>query len=1176
MTEPVPVWTPTGIIDSLKSGERAVRVSSLAGSSPAYLAALITRELGRPVMVISPEESEAKKLADETAFYLGALSSKGLARLLPERGLYGALPGQDPALRRHALATMLASTKERPAAVSASIRAVLARTPSPESFHDRLFEITKGMGLDRDDFIAALVSSGYTAVSSAMEPGDFSVRGGIMDVFPPGADEPVRIELWGDEVESLRAFDPVDQKSRGEIGRALVPPFSEVMVTEDGAARAVEYAGELMARIKKGVPGAGEVDALKSYGEVLERMKRMDHFPGIADFLPAFHQGDHCALDYMDKNWVVIHHEPFLCDQAMARRMAELTDSFVQRLCRGDFAIPPEAHFTPGPRAERALADFATVAAGPASGAIDSPSALGFAEDLSRLRVDPEREAPLAPFIEALKDFADVGVRTVLVSGLPGKAERLRELLDDNDVHASVHLSPAGLIEQDGGLAIAVGNLSRGFYDRAGKLAVVPEAEVFGEKIRPKRRPRALESFISDLSDLGEGDYVVHVDHGVGLFRGLISIEVQWVGEWDFINLRERPRIRVDSAKIEYAKGANLFVPVHRINQISKYAGPTEEPPPLDSLGGTGWERLKKKARRSIREFAEELIKVHAGRKLRPGVSFPSPDRHFREFEESFEYEETPDQFQAIEDVLEDMAGEVPMDRVVCGDVGYGKTEVALRAAFLAAMSGRQVAVLVPTTILAQQHYETFIKRLDKYPLEVRSLSRFLSTKAQKEVVAGIKRGMVDIVIGTHRLLSKDVEWNDLGLLVIDEEHRFGVRHKERMKQLAAAVDTLTLTATPIPRTLYMSLSGLRDLSVIDTPPPDRLSVHTELVRADDRMIKEAIERELRRGGQAFFVHNRVKTIDTAAAKIKRLVPDARVAIGHGQMRERELERVMRDFVGGESDVLVCTAIIESGLDIPRANTMIIDRADHFGLAQLYQLRGRIGRAKLRGYCYMTVPAKGVLTRDAAKRLRALKEFTELGSGFRVAAHDLEIRGAGNILGAEQSGHLHRIGLELYMKLLEEEVARQKGETVAPEIEPEIKLPVPSYLPEEYVPSERERLGWYKRLGRARSDQEVASLREELIDRYGPLPDPAENLLEVSRIKGALKKLRAIELAYDGAELSLALSDDTTADVDRALALATKDPINYRLTPDGRLMKKVSVGSPAELFPAIGALLNEL
>ncbi len=1190
-------------LELLRRGERRIRIAGLAGSAAAFLCASIVRELRSPVMIICPEDKQAEKTADDAGFYLQSAGVEAEAFHLPPLQIYRALPGAASGFRSAALAAMAGAGPGNPVIISACAKAALTTSMSPDMFADCLYQVFPGAKIDRDELLGSLISSGYTAVSSVMEPGDFSVRGGIIDVYAPGPSRPVRIELWDEEIESLRSFDPDSQKSKDKIDSVLIPPLKELLMSEESANKAADALREQARQWKEDPRFKFDKTKLATKAEeIARRIERKDHFPGVESFMPLFAEDKHCALDYIDDNWAVIYLDPFVCDQAVQREADELIEEWEQEMAEEGFALPPDRHFVSKIRAERAMDPAAIITAGLEHGSVqeekivsgtkehadeteirapsmdsrDRDTLPSTASGLESYAVDNHLEKPLEPFLQGLAGLIERGVRVIVVSPFPGKADRLHELLADHDIQLSVVYENFGVLDTRPHNVITTGPLQKGFADPAGGIAFFPETEVFGEKIRASRKPRPLEAYISDLSDLSEGEYVVHEEHGVALYRGMQSLSVQWPGEWDFVREKERPRIRMDCARLEYSGGAMLYVPVHRINQIGKYRGPTDTPPSLDTLGGTSWEKLKTRVKRSVREFARYLLRIYASRQVHGGTAFPPPDSEFREFEEGFAYEETPDQLQAIEEVLDDMVSDKPMDRLVCGDVGYGKTEVALRAAFLAAMSGRQVALLVPTTILAQQHYETFTRRLDKFPLEVRSLSRFLSKKEQTSVLEDIASGKADIVIGTHRLLSKDVTFCELGLLIIDEEHRFGVRHKERLRELKATVDTLILTATPIPRTLHMSLSGLRDMSVINTPPPDRLAVHTELLRDDDRVIKEALDRELRRGGQAFFVHNRVQTIEPALARVQNLVPQARTAMAHGQMKANTLERIMSEFIQGRYDVLVCSAIIQSGLDIPRVNTMLVDRADQFGLAQLYQLRGRIGRTNVRGYCYLLVPAKGTLTRDATKRLRVLREFSELGSGFRIAARDLEIRGAGNLLGSEQTGHISRVGMELYLKLLEDEVNRIKGEPVESEVEPEINLPVPAFLSEEYVPDQNQRLSWYKRLSRARSEHEVDALQEELEDRYGKPPEAANNLLEIARIKGGLKRLQALELAYTGTEISVRLGENHKADSQRVIDLATQQPDKYRVTPENRLFYRLKVDHPAELFPAIRELLNEI
>ncbi len=666
----------------------------------------------------------------------------------------------------------------------------------------------------------------------------------------------------------------------------------------------------------------------------------------------------------------------------------------------------------------------------------------------------------------------------------------------------------------------------------------------------------------SSLAELDPGDAIVHEDFGIGLYRGLVRLQVAGE-EGDYLHL-------------EYADGDRLYLPVTRIGLVQKYAGPGEEAPRLDKLGGKAWEKACRKAQEGIEKMAHELLELYARRQVATRPAYAPADAAYREFEATFPYEETPDQLGAIEDVLRDLGGPRPMDRLICGDVGYGKTEVAIRAAFQAANDGRQIAVLVPTTVLAAQHYQNFRRRFESYPITVEMLSRFVSPAEQKAVLERVASGGVDVLVGTHRLLQRDVRFHELGLVVVDEEHRFGVAHKERLKQLRARVDVLTLSATPIPRTLNMGLSGVRDLSVIETPPADRLAVRTSLARFDDDLIREAVRRELNRSGQVYFVHNRVQSIGAVADQVARLVPEARVGVGHGQMREKDLERVMEQFVAGEIDVLVCTAIIESGLDIPRANTILINRADLFGLADLYQLRGRVGRANLRAYAYLLVPGEAELTPDARRRLQALQEFTELGAGFRIATHDLEIRGAGELLGKAQSGQMAAIGFELYTDLLEEAVQRLRGEPVERAPEPDIRLKVPAHFPVDYVEDPRQRLVLYERLTRTRDPAELDEFRYEFVDRYGPVPPPVENLIEVMKIRRALVGLRATAFDYTGRELVLAFDEKPRVDPERVLELLRADPAAYRVTPDNRVMWLTGPLPPDRVLPTAWELLNRL
>ncbi|HWL84437.1 MAG TPA: transcription-repair coupling factor, partial [Polyangiaceae bacterium] len=714
---------------------------------------------------------------------------------------------------------------------------------------------------------------------------------------------------------------------------------------------------------------------------------------------------------------------------------------------------------------------------------------------------------------------------------------------------------PAWLAEMENGTEMAqivVGPLSRGALLPAEGIALVTEEEIFGARAHRRKERRAgdpTRPFLEDLRNLDVGDYVVHVEHGIGRYLGLVHKAVAG--------------LTVDLLVVEYAGGDKLYLPAYRLNQIQKYSGGENATPKVDRLGGSTFSRTKARVEKAVRQMADELLRLYAERKAQPGFALAPIDDDYRAFEATFPFDETPDQARAITEVNRDLEEPRPMDRLVCGDVGFGKTEIALRAAFRVAMAGKQVALLCPTTVLAQQHFRTFEARMRDYPLTLASMSRFQTKKEQDETVARLKEGKVDIVIGTHRLLSKDIHFRDLGLLVVDEEQRFGVTHKERIKQIRTQVDVITLTATPIPRTLQMAVSGLRDLSLITTPPIDRRAVRTLVTRFDEQVLREAVARELSRGGQVFYVYNRVEGLYEKAARLQELVPQARIAVAHGQMvrggsaqETSVLERTMFDFVEGRYDVLAATAIVESGLDIPRANTIIIDRADLFGLAQLYQLRGRVGRSKERAYCYLVVPPTEKMTDEARARIEALERHTELGSGFQIASLDLELRGAGDLLGGEQSGNVSSVGFDLFCQMLEEAVHELRGEPVVHEVDPELSFDVAALLPEDYVGDVGVRLSLYKRLASAIDEAHVAEIAEEMEDRFGPPPDDARRLVQLMAIKTELRRLRALGCEANANSVTLHLREDTPLDPKKILELVRAPRSPYRLTPDMRLSRR--------------------
>jgi len=1082
--------------------------------------------------------------------------------------------------------------------------ALALRVPSRELVRARTVHLEVGQSVDRDALIATLVSAGYTRMPLCEEPGELAVRGGILDVFPPQRPRPVRIELLGDEVESLREFDPASQRSQAALGHAVAAPPRELLFDRSGV---VERSEGLRARARQqGVPE-------RAVDELTDALLRGHVPPGGECLAPLLLPSTETVLDFLPPDTLVVIDDPRGGRERLVRWYEEALANFEAARqsgrvvpAPGELALDPEA-LAEGLRvrapvvlervvAEAAPGDDGIGARGPGTGANGAGAGAGAAAETDdgagaraaqgaraqRLHVQTtghdglrtelvrsrSHDRPLEPLARRLAAWREEGWRTVLAVGSLSAAERLRSLLADYGERTSLARTPAPAWRwsRPGQVEVRVARLSEGFALPLERLAVVTEEEIFGPRQR-RRRARARwpegAGAVEALAQLQPGDALVHAEHGIGLYRGLVELAL-WGG------------VTGEFLRIEYAGGDKLFLPVHRLNLVQRYVGAEGHPPRLDRLGGATWETAKRGVRRSLRMMAEELLRVHAARELTRGTAFSPRDRMLEEFEATFPYEETPDQLAAIEDVLGDMTREQPMDRLVCGDVGYGKTEVAVRATFRAVMDGKQVAVLVPTTVLAQQHEETFRARFAGYPVRIESLSRFARPREARAVLQGLADGTVDVVIGTHRLLQKDVAPRDLGLLVVDEEHRFGVRHKEKIKQLKKTVDVLTLTATPIPRTLQMALGGLRELSVIDTPPADRLAIRTQVCRFSEDLVREAILRELRRGGQVFLVHNRVQSIEARAELLRRVVPEARVIVAHGQMRERELEKHMLAFAHGEADVLLCTTIIESGLDLPRANTILIDRGDALGLAQLYQLRGRVGRSAHRAYCYILVPGEQTLTDDARRRLDAIQDLTELGSGFRLASMDLEIRGAGNLLGAEQSGNLAAVGFETYMEMLHETVEELRGRPAEAPVDPEIRLPVAARLPEEYVPDVAQRLVLYKRLASAPDEADVATIRDELLDRYGPLPDETRQLLEVIRLKILARALGVAAVDYGRGEVVLTAGPTTRIDPRRLVNLMAQGGSGIRVSPEQRVHAPVPSDRPRDLFDAARRLLRRL
>jgi transcription-repair coupling factor (superfamily II helicase) len=1077
---------PAGV-EARPSG-RHVGLAAVPHGAKTYLAATLALVAdGERLVWIARDAEIGDRVAEELGAWLG--DAAGVAVLEPRTALAyerSELVADETAAR---VAALSAWKSGQARILVASVQALLQHTIGADDLPAEPRRLRVGGRLRQDALLRELFALGYAPASEVAGRGEFARRGGIVDIFPPSAPLPVRLELFGDEIASLRAFDPTDQRTVGALDETTLLPASEFLAPHGGAAALRERLGRAAAKLPERLAAdlvrfegeTGDPD-----GEGATRAVAVGDAAEIwaAQLAPAtgFYHLDPGTLLVLDEPGEIAEAGEFLWRQADERR-AELIES-------GDLPKDWPSTYL-GPRDwKRRLAAGRTLeltwesempaAAALAARGLSSGDLFGWREP----QLPPARAAAI---VDAVERWQHDGARIVLASD---QAPRLAELLDEAGHPAAVVHAPEA--PPPGAITLVERSLNGGFEGGPDGLAFVTDRELFGT-VRV-RRPKAMRRVVPRdiLERLTPGDLVVHIDHGVARYEQMLRRGNKTEGE-------DR-----DYLELSFAAGDKIFVPVEQITRISRYSG--AEKPQLSKLGGTEWLRTKQRVRKAVADLAEELLELYAARANSQGHGY-APDTPWQsEMEASFPYEETPDQLRAVVEVKLDMEAGRPMDRLVVGDVGYGKTEVALRAAFKAIQDGKQVAVLVPTTVLAAQHHQTFGQRFAAFPIRVRLLSRFVPAAEQKTTLASLEDGSVDLVIGTHRLLSKDVRFRDLGLVVVDEEQRFGVAAKERLKQLRREVDVLTLSATPIPRTLNLALAGVRDMSVIETPPEDRLPIQTRVAEASAGLVRDAILRELDRGGQVFFVHNRVETIEAQTEQLRRMLPGVRFVVGHGQMPEGSLERVMITFAGGEADVLVCTTIIESGLDIPNANTIVIDRADTLGLAQLYQLRGRVGRSSRRAYAYLLYRRRERMSEEARKRLQAIFNASELGAGFQIALADLEIRGAGNILGGEQSGHMAAVGFDLYSRLLAEAVEERKArrEDRAPRVEkPQaiVDLPVEAHLPDDYVPEEAQKLELYRRLARARDAGDLAAFRQELTDRFGPMPQPVVRLVEVAELR---------------------------------------------------------------------------
>jgi transcription-repair coupling factor (superfamily II helicase) len=1004
-------------------------------------------------------------------------------------------------------------------------RALFTRIPRPEAFTSRILGVQQGMDIDPRAMMQMLIENGFLRTDLVGEAGEFAFRGGILDVFPPNLPHPLRIELFGDTIESLRSFDVETQRSEDDVASETILPMTQFPMTrETRSALARRLSLDFMDPLFK-----------RDVAEKIDRLNEHGTFPGIEHYAAA--ATDTISFSEALREWEIVSIEPDQITTNVAKFESLLRAEYESAAAKGRAVYPPERVTTSGPDVFTFLSSARLSMSEVHIGGL--ASALAFhAPQVDRY------QNRLSEFAADVKRGRDR--RQIFFTATKGGVEKIERLQKEFEF----------------ALEITPGALPRGFQFDEVNLTAYSEWDLFEPptSTRIGGRKRTADAFATDLRDLKIGDYIVHVDHGVGRFLGLQRIPF---GE------SER-----EVMEIEYSGGGKLLMPMENLNLIQKYSGGGDSQPKLDRLGGTTWARTKASVKKAMRDMADELLKLYATRQMVQGHAFSKDSPWQFEFEEAFEFEETEDQAAAIDDVKHDMESRKPMDRLLCGDVGYGKTEVAMRAAFKAVMDGKQIAMLAPTTILAYQHYRTFLRRFASFPVTIELLTRYYSPKEQKEIVRKLESGEIDIVIGTHRILSKDIAFKDLGLLIIDEEQRFGVGQKERLKQMKKAVDVLAMSATPIPRTLHMSLVGIRDISIIETPPKDRLAIQTAVVPFNDDFTREAIEFEVGRGGQIFFVHNRVESIDAMKEYLDKIVPGLRVIVGHGQMDERELERAMLAFINRQYDLLLATTIIENGIDIPACNTILINHAERFGLSQLYQLRGRVGRSDRLAFCYLLVPSDKILTSDARKRLAAIQEFADLGAGFRIAAKDLEIRGSGNILGGEQSGQIAAVGFEMYTKLLEETIRELKGEVVEEEVETSMNLGVDIYIPHHYIGDENVRMMFYKKIAAATTDERLEAIRNEMRDRFGALPPNVDNLLHFVRVKRFAQQLGVVSIVREGARGVLKLTQKAKVDPNKLLQLINDNP-QVRFTPNGVLSFPLKERGP-EVIGAIRELLQTI
>ena len=1140
----------TRLVDEVSKGTSPISTYGIIEENIGHISYALNRNFKRQILIITYDDMRARRIYEGIKNF-----DEDMAMLFPTRELlFYKVDAISTEINNQRLRVLSRLMQGEPLIVVASIESILNKLIDPDIFRDHMINIEVGDTLELDDLSEALVSCGYERESMVEGVGQFSIRGGIMDFFAPDSDNPYRVELFDDEVDSIRPFDIGTQRSLNMLQSIYTVPVKEVFVLDDFKEHVIENMREHLRRTIDRLDRGSELrqNLEDKFGAYIEELGEGLHISNM-DMIVPYMADEYLSslLGYFESDSIVILDEPKRIEDRMQgiekqfmldyEHLLELGEVLPQhgKIIYGHSYIKDEV------KKKITVANTALLKAG---FNVKPRVTIKF---LSKPMQSFHNKMEILK--EELEHYRYRGYKVIIFTGTEERGKKLEKTLMDLGVE-SIYVEDSNRDIRSSQIFITPGSIKTGFEYTDIKFAFIGEREIYSSvKGRAKRKKRKVKEDAVSFSELNPGDYVVHENHGIGRYEGTEQLDIQG--------------IKKDYLTISYQGNDKLYVPVDQLDLLQRYTGSESDKPKINRLSSPEWARTKQRVKKAVENMAKDLLELYAKRESLKGHSFSKDTPWQSQFEDTFPYEETESQIRSVEEIKEDMEKSRPMDRLLCGDVGYGKTEVALRAAFKAVMDGKQVAFLVPTTILAQQHYNTIIDRFANFPINVGMLSRFRTAKEQKKTVDGLRKGTIDIVVGTHRLLSKDIAFNDLGLLIVDEEQRFGVKHKETLKKLKENVDVLTLTATPIPRTLHMSLIGVRDMSTIDEPPEDRYPVQTYVVEFNEHMVREAILKEMERDGQVYFVYNRVETIDRMASQLKKIIPEAKIAVAHGQMGERELESIMMDFIDNKYDVLVCTTIIETGLDIQNVNTMIIYDADKMGLAQLYQLKGRIGRTNRVAYAYFTYEKDKVLTEVAEKRLRAIRDFTEFGSGFKIAMRDLEIRGSGNLLGVEQHGHIEAIGYDLYIKYLNQTIRKLKGEVVDEAVDTTIDLAIDGYITEEYIEDQEQKIEIYKKIAAIRSEEDYGELLDELIDRFGDVPKEVQNLMDISYIKNRASGYKINNIIQTGNTVTLEFD---------SMDYITPDLINYLSIEYGRKLYFDLSNAPCFKYRFRGCVVSSL